>query len=309
MTPVPAPEVAAAARAVLAEVLGAGVPGLGLTTLQTTACSAVLSVRRRPPAPELVLKLVRTGHKPATDLGRTAAVMARAAAAGVPVPRVLAADGSGAADGWQHLLQERVRGSSWHAVHPHLDAAQQHDVHAQLAAVAVALASVRFPGFGDLLTGDATPEPAPLVDVLRRRARLRIAGRSARDRAEALLDRTAGLLATSPGPVLVHDDLHHANLLVTDDGPGWRVVAVLDWDKAWAGPAEADLARLSSWDGMTGPGFWPGYRAAVPVTPGEEERLPVHRLLWCLEHAAPTARHRADTATLCRRFGLRPPDD
>lgn len=32
----------------------------------------------------------------------------------------------------------------------------------------------------------------------------------------------------------------------------------------------------------------------------------MHQLLWCLEHPASIARYRADTDTLCRRFGLEP---
>ena len=306
MTDVPAAEIVAAARAVLAEVLGAGAEVPELTSLQTTDHSAVVSVRRRPPAPTLVLKLVRLAEQPATDLGRTAAVMARAAAAGVRVPRVLAADGSGRSGGWQYLVQEHVDGTSWQAVRPRLGPGELRAAHAAVAAVVVALQTVRLGGYGELDPA-LTPAGDDLVAALRRRARLRTPPGAALDTAEALLDRAAPLLAGSPAATLCHDDLHHHNVVFAPDRDGWRLAAVLDWDKAWAGPAEADLARLAFGDDRTGPGFWPAYRAAVPARDGEDERLPVHQLLWCLEHQAPTARHRADTARLCRRFGLRPP--
>lgn len=306
MTGAPAPGVTAAAAAVLAGVLGSRAAGTTLTTLQAGDHAAVLSVPGVPPAPSLVLKLMRVEQRPATDLARTAAVMARAAAAGVPVPRVLAADGSGAVDGWQHLLQEQVAGRPWQAVRPLLGPAELAAAHAAIARAAVALRTVSLDGYGEL-GPDLVPAGEGLVAALRRRARLRTPPGAALELAEALLDRTAPLLAGSPPATLCHDDLHHHNLVFGPAGGGWRLRAVLDWDKAWAGPAEADLARLAFWDDMTGPGFWPVYRAAVPARDGEDERLPVHQLLWCLEHPARTARHRADTAALCRRFGLRPP--
>jgi Ser/Thr protein kinase RdoA (MazF antagonist) len=35
---------------------------------------------------------------------------------------------------------------------------------------------------------------------------------------------------------LTHDDLHHGNVLFRHDHYGWRLAALLDWDKSWAGP-------------------------------------------------------------------------
>jgi hypothetical protein len=104
--------------------------------------------------------------------------------------------------------------------------------------------------------------------------------------------------------VLSHDDLHHHNVLV-DPGSA-RLVAVLDWDKAWAGPAVSDVARVRFWDDMTGPGSWPDGRGPKP---GEDDVHRLHQLLWCLEHAFPTVRHRADTARLLRSFDLPVPAD
>ena len=99
-------------------------------------------------------------------------------------------------------------------------------------------------------------------------------------------------------PVLVHDDLHSANVLVRRTGARWRLAALLDWEKAWAGPVQADPARLAFWDGMTGPGFWSVHRAAEPAQDGDDRRALVLQLLWCFEHDWPTPRHRADTARL-----------
>ena len=104
--------------------------------------------------------------------------------------------------------------------------------------------------------------------------------------------------------MLCHDDLHHGNLIFQASPSGWRLAAVLDWDKTWAGPRESDVARMAFWDDMTGPGFWEVYRAEVPLTSAEQQRLPIYQLLWCLEYDDRSARHLADTAGLRRRLDL-----
>jgi hypothetical protein len=82
---------------------------------------------------------------------------------------------------------------------------------------------------------------------------------------------------------------------------------VLDWEKAWAGPDDSDLARMAFWDDMTGPGFWGAYRAAVPEDDGSARRALVHQLLWCLEYAVRTPRHQRDTAAVCAALGVAAP--
>ncbi|GAA1838551.1 phosphotransferase family protein [Microlunatus capsulatus] len=276
--------------------------------MQVGADAVVLALEVRAAARPLVLKLADVGAAPALDLGRTAAVMGPAADAGVPVPAVLAADGTGRLDGVQHLLQQHLGGRRWREVRPELDDTAGRAVHAQLADVLRALAGVRPGGFGEL-DGQGVVVPVPLVEALRRRVALRTRRPAARALAERLLVEHADRLGSGP-PVLTHDDLHHANVLV--DPATARLSAVLDWDKAWAGPAAADRARLRFWDDMSGPGPGPG-----PGSGSGDDRddrddadvLRVHELLWCLEHAFPTARHRADTARLLRALDLPVPPE
>jgi aminoglycoside phosphotransferase (APT) family kinase protein len=276
--------------------------------LQVGSDRAVVLLRLRRSPRELVLKLVRPEHPAGGDLERTAAVMAEARRAGVPVADVLAVDATGWLGGWQHLLQEHLAGRVWREVRPSLTAEQLRSAHAQVAAVLLALRSVPLTGFGELdRRGD--PDPVPLAVALRHRVRLRVRRPAARSVAEELLGRFEHLLDAGTGPVLCHDDLHHQNLVFRADPDACRLVGVLDWDKAWAGPADSDLARVAFWDDMTGPGFWSVYRAAVPAVDGEDERLLVHQLLWCLEYDVPTDRHRADTAALVRRLGLALPPE
>jgi len=61
-----------------------------------------------------------------------------------------------------------------------------------------------------------------------------------------------------PGRLSLSDVASHITTtpLLRRNSYGWRLVALLDWDKAWAGPAESDVARMAFWDDMTGPGFW-----------------------------------------------------
>jgi aminoglycoside phosphotransferase (APT) family kinase protein len=301
---VPGPaELADLAGLAVRDALGSAVAVEAVQTLQAGPDSVVALLALRGSPEGLVLKLARPADRAATDLERTAAVMSRVRQAGVPTAAVLAADADGRLGGWQHLLQEHVVGRVWREVRPLLPERQLWSAHEQIATALLALRSVRPGGFGELdRHGAAIPVP-PAV-ALRQRVRLRVRGPDARTLAEQLLERYHSVLDEASQPVLCHDDLHHQNLVFRSDAEGCRLVGVLDWDKAWAGPADSDLARLAFWDDMTGPSFWSVYRAAVPAVDGEDERLLVHQLLWCLEYDVPSERHRADTAALVRRLGL-----
>jgi aminoglycoside phosphotransferase (APT) family kinase protein len=291
------------ARRAVRTALGGAARVEQVTVLQAGAEVAVLRLAARAPVGSLVLKLAPTTAAPALDLGRTAAAMRLATAAGVPAPRVLSADATGCLDGWQHLLQDHVSGLPWREVRPLLDDDGVRAVHADIAAVLVALRTVRPAGFGEL-DAAGRARPVSLADALRHRVALRTRRPAARALAERLLDEHADRLGGGPA-VLSHDDLHHQNVLV--DPRSARLVAVLDWDKTWAGPAASDLARVRFWDDMTGPGSGPGLSG--PVGAEDDRLLRLHQLLWCLEHAFPTARHRLDTARLLRSFALPVPAD
>jgi fructosamine-3-kinase len=105
---------------------------------------------------------------------------------------------------------------------------------------------------------------------------------------------------------LCHEDLNPHNLLVEDGEDHAPVVAMIDFDSAWAGCAESDLARLELWRGMIGDGFWEAYRATAPLSPSYPDRRPLYQLLWCLEYARSTPQHHADTARVCAELGIAP---
>ncbi|WP_187365323.1 phosphotransferase family protein [Cellulosimicrobium cellulans] len=264
---------------VLAAVLGPGARTTGV--LAGDGGAAVLAVTG-PDGERLVVKCAPAGRAP--DLLRAARAQEAARGAGVPVPRTVAARVVGGA---QVHVTEHVGGRRWSDVHPGAADETRRVVLGALDDVLTRLRRVAQPGFGDL--GDP---PAGERDALLRRTRARVPGGWRLRAAERALDRHGALFDGSHGAVLVHGDLHHANVLVRPAGPGWVLAAVLDWDSAWAGPADADAARAALWDSM-------------PGSPADaDDRAAVQQLLWCLEYADGGARHRADTERLAARLGV-----
>jgi fructosamine-3-kinase len=119
-----------------------------------------------------------------------------------------------------------------------------------------------------------------------------------------LIHQHADVFASVNVARLCHEDLHHHNILFRRDNGRWQLATILDFDKAWAGHHEIDLAKLELWTGMVGDGFWNAYNQVMVVDDFYIQRRPIYQLLWCLEYAANTAQHLADTRALCEQFGL-----
>ncbi len=294
------------ARDVVRAEVGADAEVARVEALQGGTEDAVLRLTLAGVPRRLVLKLSGSCAGSAVDFRRTATVARLAEEAGAPVAAVLAVDTSRRAGPWAYLLQEHVEGTEWARVRPVLDEGQTARAHREIAAALLAVQSVRFDGFGELDAG-GQPAGGELADALRRRADLRIGDERRRELFLEVLEREAALFSDAGTASLSHDDLHHANVVFRLAGGGWHLAGLLDWDKAWAGPAESDVARMALWDDMTGPGFWEAYRTDVPAADGWERRALVHQLLWCLEYDVGTARHAADTTAVCRRLGVQPP--
>jgi aminoglycoside phosphotransferase (APT) family kinase protein len=291
------------ARTEVMAVLGGASTVVRVEPLRIGPEQVILLVTLARPRHQVVLKMAGHGAGTGTDFERTAAVAALARTAGAPVAAVLAVDVSYRAGPWRYLMQEHVDGVEWRHIRPQLDDKQVAAAHRQTAEAVLAVQSVRFGSFGEL-NARGEPTGTNLLDGLRHRAELRIADMGRRELFFDLLERVADLFTSTEAPTLCHDDLHHANVIFQSDNGGWKLAGLLDWDKAWAGPAESDIARMAFWDDMTGPGFWQVYRAGVSAEEGQAERALVYQLLWCLEYDDDTPRHRADTAKLCRRLGV-----
>jgi fructosamine-3-kinase len=176
-----------------------------------------------------------------------------------------------------------------------------------------ALHSLRYLRFGD-----AEEPPPPLTpppqgegsqtyfSALMARARQRT--RHA-DLFAAVLKAHASDFAGIIEPRLSHEDLNPSNLLVVpgeNESDDWRISATLDFESAWAGCPESDIARLELWRDMMGDGFYEGYTATRPIADDYPTRRPIYQLLWCLEYARPTAQHHADTARVCAALDIPP---
>jgi Ser/Thr protein kinase RdoA (MazF antagonist) len=307
-TPTPPAPIWPAAEPILGEILrdtlGSKAEIASSTVVNERGDYVVLHVALRYPPPPIVVKLAGPASPYPAPFERTAWVhdlIARRT--GVPVARVLAADTSCERWPFRYMVTTYIPAAPLSALWPRLDPEQQDRIREQIAAALAALHSLTFPAFGDL---PPTGTPIPYIDALLARARIRIKSEANAHLFAGVLNDRRGLFSGVTEACLCHDDLHQHNILLTPVGTGWRLAAVLDFDSAWAGHHESDLARLDLWRGMTSPRFWAAYRAAHAVDPGYPGRRPIHQLLWCLEYAEPTPEHLADTARVCRELGIPP---
>ena len=89
------------------------------------------------------------------------------------------------------------------------------------------------------------------------------------DEVRAFLRRHAAYLPAEPRPAaLVHGDYHEGNLLLRRADDRWRVVAVLDWELAFAGPPLVDLSILLRWADRWPPAFEQGMVAGFTAAGG-----------------------------------------
>jgi aminoglycoside phosphotransferase (APT) family kinase protein len=86
-------------------------------------------------------------------------------------------------------------------------------------------------------------------------------------------------------PTLCHEDLNPYNLVFEIRNGRPELTGVLDFESAWAGTSESDLARLELWRLSTGSALRAGYTEVATVADEYEARRPLLQLLWCLEYA------------------------
>ncbi len=174
----------------------------------------------------------------------------------------------------------------------------------QIGEAVAQLHAIRFPGFGELAADGTIESGAPCLTALADRARNFIKSEHSRDLILSVLHENSSLFTDVRNASLCHEDLHGHNILFHFEEGQWRLATILDFDKAWAGHAESDLARLELWRGMMGGEFWEAYAKLHPLDGLYQRRRPIYQLLWCLEYARPTAEHLADTNDVCAELGL-----
>ena len=253
------------------------------------------------PSCEVIVKLAGRGSPMEAAFDRTTLIhQLLKTHTDIPAAEIAAVDVTYHDFPWRYLIQTRIDGMVWANITPQLSAAQKHDAYLQIGRAVAQMHSIHFPAFGEI----PSDEPqTPFVNALLQRAARMIQNAYLYKRfAEVVRDRSE-LFESVNQAVLCHDDLHHYNVLFRSDGQNWKLAGILDFDKSWAGHSETDLARLDFWDNMMGDGFRQAY---FPIEPSYEQRRPIYQLLWCLEYAMPTPRHRADLQRVCEELGIAP---
>ncbi len=189
--------------------------------------------------PDLVLRIPRDEGPFLDDLRKESVVIPLAAAAGAPVPAVVAWEEGRHIAPWPFMVQRRLPGMD--LAHARLDDPAVTTSWESAGAVLATLHQTPIPD----LTGDIIPVDLPTdqpSDHLARMARDGIFDRATIDTLEQLLGRLPPFAPERIEPVLIHGDIADRNVLVTP-GTG-KLTGLIDWgDSALADPAQ-DFAKL-----------------------------------------------------------------
>jgi aminoglycoside phosphotransferase (APT) family kinase protein len=268
------------------------------------------SVQTRSPAMRLVVKLAVDGDRPGRDFGTMAAIAGRVRAETlVPTFDVVAVDSTQAKVPWRYLVVTELPGETWSVLYPALDAQTRAPAQRQIGRAAAQINALSFDTFGPIGgDGRVAIRSGSAVAALARRAHERLRTPRFLDAVLELLDARGASFEGLKAARLTHEDLNPYNLLfVVRDGL-LELSGVLDFESAWAGVAESDLARLELWRYTGGNAVRDGYAEITRIDTGYLQRRPVLQLLWCLEfaEAQPTAQHQADTDQVCAELGIPP---
>ena len=266
----------------------------------------VLLLQLRRPSVQVVVKLAGPEAPLGCPFDRTAALHRLVAArTTIPMPTVLAVDVSYQSWPWRYFIKTHIPGQEWVVARRQMNVEELSDAYRQIGSAVAQLHRIDFPTFGELAADGTAQRDEPYLTALTERAQHLIKSARLQDLFFSVLDKQKHLFLDVHQASLCHEDLHQHNILFQYRQGQWRLATILDFDKAWAGHHETDLARLDLWKGMTSREFWPAYEAICPIEPLYEQRRPIYQLLWCFEYAQPTAEHLADTQYLCAELGLK----
>jgi fructosamine-3-kinase len=304
-------------RDVLRHIVGNRTEVAAVNLLRRQNDYRVLRVGLRFPPQTVIVKVAGAGSARLVSFARTASLhrLVRDRTT-VPVPDVLAADDSCTLWPWRYCVLGIMPGQEWAAIETQVTTLDRADAHRQIGDAVGQLHSIQLPAFGEEVAASGAAAgarpwseehgidgPDWRVALAARAARM-IARPVVRDIFMTVLDERAERLAGVQSAALCHDDLHRHNLLFDRSSGRWLLSAVLDFDKAWAGDPESDLARLELWRGMTSPEFWAAYGEHRTVSAEYPARRSLYQFLWCLEYGRSTPQHLEDTRQVCGALGL-----
>ncbi len=263
----------------------------------------VLLLKLSHPSIDIVMKLAGPEARMASDFDRTARLHRLVAEkTTIPMPETLGV--SATYDPWRYLIRTNIHGREFAYIRMDLSSDELSDAYRQIGDAVAQLHAIQFPAFGEpFADAGATPDQ-DYFSALCARVRYSIRSHSLQGAFIAAVEQRKHLFQDVHLACLCHEDLQGYKILFQQQQGGWRLATILDFDKAWAGHHEIDLARMDIWKGMTGPEFWTAYQAIHPVQPEYEERRPIYQLLWCFEYAMNTGEHLADTERLCRALDV-----
>ena len=226
----------------------------------------------------------------------------------VPVADILTVDTSRRRWPWNVLIATELPGQSWAEMYPRLEELQRMVAQRQLGQAAAQLHTVTFDGYGEVGVNGRVVEPRGALAAVSERAHYRLQTPAYRDYFRQVLDANADLFSAAPGPCLCHEDLNPHNVLFRLHNGEPVLTGVLDFEAAWAGLPESDLARLELWRWTRGAAVRDGYARTGSISDGYVWRRPIFQLLWCLEYAeyAASEQHQLDTNAVCEELGLAP---
>ncbi|MBA3944699.1 MAG: aminoglycoside phosphotransferase family protein [Herpetosiphonaceae bacterium] len=222
----------------------------------------------------------------------------------IPMAEILAVDTYRTEVPWQYLIKTLIPGQEWAAVRQRMSRNELRYGYEAIGQAVAQLHAIHLPGFGEITATGSLASSGTLLNALVQRAERMITNQRSTEIFLSVLHKHAALFLDVRASSLCHDDLHGHNILFHHQDGQWKLATILDFDKAWAGHHESDLARLDLWTGMTGDGFWPAYEAVYPVASLYRQRRPIYQLLWCLEYGATTPKHLADTRRVYEELGL-----
>lgn len=263
----------------------------------------VLLVSVGSPELKLVVKLAGPKAWMASDFERTAALNHLVAEnTDISMPETLAC--SMGYNPWRTLVRTSIPGEEWVSVRKKMNTQEQAEAYRRIACAAAQLHNIKFPSFGEINADGSIVGSTDYRAALRTRAARSIRSPILSDLFLDLLEQQKNVFDDVTQPCLCHEDLHGYNILFYRERGSWELATILDFDKAWAGHNEIDLARMQLWRGMTSPEFWETYQEVHPIDPLYKRRKKIYQLLWCFEYAQATPDHLQDTQRLCGELGV-----
>ncbi len=269
----------------------------------------VLILKLRRPSMDIVVKIAGRESTMAGSFDRTAMCHRLVSMhTSIPMPEILAVNMSFQTWPWRYLIKTYIPGQEWMIVRHQMDAQELSSAYDQIGIAVAQLHGIQFPAFGELNVDGSVQDGGHFLPSFMQRARNSIKSARLCELYLAFLDKQTHLFLDIHQSRLCHEDLHGHNILFQYREGYWYLATILDFDKAWAGHHEIDLARLEFWNGMTSPEFWRSYQENCLIQPLYGQRRPIYQLLWCFEYAQSTREHLTNTQHLCAQLGLPCPE-